>query len=154
MIETSCGYLIKNHQWLMLLRNKKKDDINAGKWIGIGGKLEPNESMMQCMCREVKEETGFNVEQLELRGVLNFEYQDKEPEKIYVYTIERFSGEMTECNEGTLQWIDESKILSLDLWEGDRIFLNRLLENHHETFCYVFSYDKNGRLLHTEEKEI
>lgn len=154
MIETSCGYLIQDHQWLMLLRNKKKNDVNHGKWIGIGGKLETNETMMQCMCREVKEETGYTVDQLELRGVIQFVYPTAEEEKIYIYTIERFSGTMQECKEGTLQWIDEKDILSLDLWEGDRIFLKRLLTGQHKTFCYVFNYDEEGKLLQAEEKEI
>jgi ADP-ribose pyrophosphatase len=154
MKETSCGYLIQDHRWLMLYRNKKQNDLNAGKWIGIGGKLEPGESMLQCMSREIKEETGLNAEQLELRGIVSFEYEDAEPEKIYVYTIERFSGEMKECDEGTLQWVDESDILSLDLWEGDKIFLKRLLQGDHHTFWYVLSYDKNGTFIKSVEKEI
>lgn len=154
MKETSCGYLIQDHKWLMLQRDKKKNDVNEGKWIGIGGKLEPGESMLQCMSREIKEETGLIAEQLELRGILYFEYQDMEPEKIYVYTIEHFSGTLKECDEGTLQWIDQKDILSLPLWDGDRIFLDRLLSNDHRTFCYAFSYDKDGTLLNVEEKEI
>lgn len=154
MRETSCGYIIKEHQWLMLLRNKKKNDVNQGKWIGIGGKLEPGESMLQCMHREILEETGLNAEALELRGVIYFQYEDCEPEKIYIYTIERFTGELKECDEGTLKWIDERDILSLDLWDGDRIFLERLLSQDHHTFCYVFTYDKQGLLAKVEEKEI
>jgi len=154
MKETSCGYLIKNHRWLMLYRNKKQNDLNADKWIGIGGKLEPGESMLQCMSREITEETGFHVEQMELRGIVSFEYENMESEKIYVYTIERFSGEMKECNEGTLQWVNESDILSLDLWEGDKIFLKRLLQGDHHTFCYILSYDRNGTLIKAVEKEI
>lgn len=138
----------------MLLRNKKKNDVNEGKWIGIGGKLQENESMLQCMSREMKEETGLNAEQMELRGIVNFHYQNSESEKIYVYTIERFSGTLTDCREGTLQWIDEKEILSLDLWDGDRIFLKRLLSGDHHTFCYDFSYDTQGKLIKAEEKEI
>lgn len=43
----------------MLYRNKKKNDINEGKWIGIGGKFENSETPIECMLREVKEETDF-----------------------------------------------------------------------------------------------
>ncbi len=43
MLTTVC-YMEKDQQYLMLYRNKKKIDINKGKWIGVGGKLEKNES--------------------------------------------------------------------------------------------------------------
>lgn len=153
MKETSCGYLIKDHQWLMLLRNRKKNDVNEGKWIGIGGKREAGETMLECMHREILEETGLNAEHLELRGTIYFQYEQMDPEKIYVYTTDSFTGTMQECSEGTLQWISESDILSLDLWEGDRVFLKRLLQKDHQRFCYILSYDRQGNLLKVEEKE-
>ena len=43
-------------EYLMLYRNKKKDDPNEGKWIGVGGKFEPGETPDECMLREVQEE--------------------------------------------------------------------------------------------------
>ena len=46
-------------EYLMLYRNKKKDDPNEGKWIGVGGKFEPGETPDECMLREVREETGL-----------------------------------------------------------------------------------------------
>ena len=52
---TSLCYIEKGNTVLMLYRNKKKNDVNQGKWIGVGGKLETGETPETCMLREVKE---------------------------------------------------------------------------------------------------
>ena len=52
MITTLC-YLEKDNKYLMLHRIKKQNDINHGKWIGVGGKIEKNETLEQCLYREV-----------------------------------------------------------------------------------------------------
>ena len=54
-------YLEKNNQYLMLYRNKKEIDINKGKYIGVGGHVEKNETEDQAVVREVKEETGLDL---------------------------------------------------------------------------------------------
>ncbi len=153
MLKSTCGYLIRDGKWLMLLRNIKKDDVNAGKWIGVGGKTEPGETARMCMIREIKEETGLAAEDPEYRGILHFHYDDKEEEMIHIYTVEKFSGELTDCNEGTLAWIDEDKILDLPLWEGDRLFLKKLITQQKNIFCLDLYYDGAGNLLEAKEKE-
>ena len=60
MITTLC-YLEKDEKYLMLHRTKKKNDINKGKWLGIGGKLESGETPEECLKREVQEETGYKL---------------------------------------------------------------------------------------------
>ena len=62
MIETTLIYLKRNNKYLMLHRTKKENDINENKWLGIGGKLEPNETPDECIKREVKEETNIDVQ--------------------------------------------------------------------------------------------
>ena len=56
-ILTTCCYLKKDGKTLLLHRTKKQNDINEGKWIGIGGKIENGESPTQCAIREFFEET-------------------------------------------------------------------------------------------------
>lgn len=149
----TCCYLRQNKQWLMLYRNKKKNDVNQGKWIGVGGKLEQGETAYECAVREIKEETGYQANRLVLQGILYFHYADVEDDKIWVYTCDDFSGEQVLCNEGELAWIDQDKLLDLSLWDGDRIFLKRILENDSRQFCYEMFYDGNSNLLNVLEKE-
>lgn len=129
MIVSTLCYIEKDGQYLMLLRNKKKNDVNEGKWIAPGGKLEPGESPEECALREVREETGLKLGRLNMRGILTFSSEGWEDEYIFVFTADEFSGELIDCNEGELKWIDKKDILSLNLWEGDRIFLKMLIED-------------------------
>ena len=146
MILSTQAYLIKDGKWLMLLRNKKQNDVNEGKWIGVGGKFEPGETAEQCVKREIREETGYEAGRLEYAGMLDFIYEGVESERIWVYTCSDFSGSQTECTEGTLRWIEESKIMDLNLWEGDRIYLRQMLEHLEGQFHLRLTYNSEGQL--------
>ena len=52
--------------------DKKKNDENHDKWIGVGGKFEPGESPDECLIREVKEETGLTLTKYQFRGIVTF----------------------------------------------------------------------------------
>ena len=110
----------------MLHRVKKEQDVNEGKWIGIGGKFEYGESPEECMIREAKEETGLAVTSMKFRGILTFICDKQDPEYICLYTIDGFSGQLKECDEGELLWVPKDEIFGLNLWEGDRIFFDLL----------------------------
>lgn len=116
-------------QTLMLYRNKKENDLNEGKWVGVGGKLEAGEAVDECVCREVFEETGLKLTSYELRGVIKFISDKWEDEDMYLYYADGFEGEITpDCNEGELHWVDTDKVIDLPTWEGDYIFLNPFFE--------------------------
>lgn len=140
MILTTLCYLEKDDSYLMLHRVKKKKDVNKDKWIGVGGKFEAGESPEECMLREVKEETGLTVTSWRLRGILTFLAEGWEMEYIFLYTADGYEGEPTACLEGTLEWVEKSRIGELNLWEGDRIFF-KLLENDGPVFSLKLSYD-------------
>ena len=123
---TTLCYIEKNDKYLMLYRNKKENDLNEGKWIGVGGKFEEKESPEECLIREVKEETGLTLTKYKLRCLVTFVSDKWETEHMYVFTASEFEGELKECNEGTLQWIDKDKILDLPTWEGDRFFFEKM----------------------------
>ena len=118
----------------MIHRIKKKNDINKDKWIGIGGKMEPGETVLDCMKRECKEETGLDWHDPTLRAIITFNFQKDETdslfsELIFLYTGKEFSGELIECDEGELVWIEKDKIKDLPLWTGDLIFLDLMQQD-------------------------
>lgn len=123
---TTLGYIETRESYLMLHRVKKEQDVNEGKWIGIGGKFEYGESPEECMIREAKEETGLAVTSMKFRGILTFICDKQDPEYICLYTIDCFSGQLKECDEGELLWVPKDEIFGLNLWEGDRIFFDLL----------------------------
>lgn len=141
MKETTLCYLLRDGKVLMLHRVKKQQDINAGKWIGVGGHLEAGETPEMCLQREVREETGYVLGKADFRGIVDFVPDTAEEERMYLYTAEDFSGEeLADCDEGILRWIPEEEILSLSLWEGDRIFL-RLLREGRSGFYLKLVYE-------------
>lgn len=140
MIETTLIYLKMNNKILMLHRTKKMNDINHDKWLGIGGKIEINETPDECIVREVEEETGFKLLSYKRRGYIMFYNTKCVTEKIYLYESEEFFGDIIDCDEGELSWVDINKILDLNLWEGDRIFLEELINTNND-IAIEFHYD-------------
>lgn len=139
MLQTTLCYLEQNEQYLMLHRISKQNDVNKDKWIGVGGKFEPGEAPEECLCREVLEETGLTLEDYRFRGILTFCCDSAEPEYIFLYTSDRFSGTLKPCDEGHLEWVDKSKVFDLNLWEGDRLMF-RLLAERSEPFSLKLCY--------------
>lgn len=130
---------------LMIHRVKKKNDIHAGKWNGLGGKLHPGETPEECVIREVREESGLMIEQPELKGILTFPlFALDEDWYAFVFVARRFQGELIDSPEGTLRWIEDDKLLDLNLWEGDLIFLPRLEKPG--IFSGKFTY-RDGHLI-------
>lgn len=124
MKNTTLCYVEQGDKYLLLHRNKKQNDENEGKWIGIGGKFEDKESPEDCMLREVYEETGLAVTDYRYRGIVTF-ISDRWPtEYMHLFTAHGFTGTVTDCDEGELKWIEKSRLADLPQWEGDRIFLD------------------------------
>ena len=61
MVTTTLCYIENDGKYLMLHRVKKHNDINEGKWIGVGGHVEGAETPEECLIREVKEETNLDI---------------------------------------------------------------------------------------------
>ena len=129
LLQTTLCYLEKDGCYLMLHRVKKKNDVNHDKWIGVGGKFEPGEDAKTCVLREVREETGLTMQDPAYRGIVDF-YCDPWPaERMHLYTCRHFTGTMTDCDEGTLEWVPKQAVQSLPIWQGDKIFFRLLAED-------------------------
>ena len=148
IIDTTMIYLKKDDSYLLLFRNKKKNDINEGKWIGVGGRKEPNETIDECAIRETKEETGLDVHSLSCCGEVLFVDENIQM-MMYIYEITDFSGNLIECDEGDLKWIPIKDIYNYPMWEGDKVFLP-LLINHEPYFRIRLTYE-NDILINTQK---
>lgn len=141
MDKTTIIYLEKDNKYLMLHRNKKEKDLNKDKWIGVGGHIEEYESPDQCIVREVKEETNLDLLSFKLCGEVTFDI-DGYLEIMYVYTSKDFIGELKECDEGTLEWIDKDKINTLNIWEGDIIIFENMQKEDYFKLKMIYINDK------------
>ena len=141
--KTTLCYIENDGSYLMLYRNKKPGDPNAGKWLGIGGKIEEGESPDECNRREVLEECGLVLRSAKFLGIIKFRATDYEDEDMYLYRTDDFvpaddkkaaefirTGryEPPQCSEGVLKWIPREEMLELPMWEGDRAFVGKLME--------------------------
>ena len=147
MKKTTLIYLEQDDKYLMLHRNKKVNDINKDKWIGVGGHVEENETIDECVIREVKEETNLDLISYKLHGEVLFVLNGYE-ELMYVYTSKEFKGVLKECNEGTLEWVNKNEVINLPIWEGDKLIFE--LMNIDEYFKLKLVYE-NEVLIHVEK---
>lgn len=141
MTITTLCYIENKAQYLMLHRTKKQNDINRGKWIGVGGHVESQESPEECLVREVKEETGLILTSYKLRGLVTFVNSECESELMCVFTADEYTGDLITCEEGELQWIDKAQVPDLPTWEGDRVFLELLLSGEQRFFSIKLQYE-------------
>ena len=138
---TTLCYIEKNDSYLMLHRVSKQNDINHDKWIGIGGHFKSKESPEDCLLREVKEETGLTLLSFRFRGIITFLSDELPAEYMCLYTSDSFEGNLIPCDEGILRWIPISEIKNLNLWEGDKIFLD-ILQSKQSFFSLKLVYKK------------
>ena len=129
ILSTLCYIENDRGEYLMLHRVKKEHDANRDKWIGIGGKFEPGESPEECVVREAREETGLTLTDYRYRGLVTFVSDRWETEYMHLFTAHGWTGEVRECDEGTLEWVGKDDLAALPQWAGDRIFLRLLRED-------------------------
>ena len=140
-------YVENDNNFLMMKRNKKEDDFHEGYWVAPGGKRKENETIREAAKRELEEETGLISKKLKFMGFLNFPDLGDSPfmdEWLgFVFICSKFEGNLLKKSpEGELKWIKKNKMLDLDMWEGDYIFTELLLNN--KKFDIQLTYRKNN----------
>lgn len=128
---------------LMIHRNTRgaEVDFHSGRWNGLGGKLDADESPRQGASREFLEECGLELapERFEILGVLqfpNFKANEREDWLVWILDCQLTQSEFTRVQtgrprpgaEGTLHWVDRDQLLDLNLWPGDKHFLPLVVE--------------------------
>lgn len=158
MINSTLCYIEYGEYMLFLFRNKKKNDLNEGKYVGVGGKFLEGETSDECLIRETFEETGLKIHDYSFRGIVDFISDTWEDEKMHLYSAVLHGDEgidiktvlntpavelpaskgakgikvPIECNEGTLYLVKKADILLLNMWDGDVKFLEPLLKNENQ----------------------
>ena len=83
----------------------------------------------QAIRREVREETGLRLTSWRYRGIVTFVSDEWGTEYMHLFTADAWEGSLRQdCAEGVLEWVDRDRLLSLPIWEGDKIFLRLLRE--------------------------
>ena len=142
---TTLCYLERDGKYLMLHRVKKEADINRDKYIGVGGHFAYGESPDECLRREVLEETGLTLRAYRARGIVTFVYGDDVVEYMHLYTADAWEGELSECDEGVLEWVEIDRVCDLPIWEGDKVFF-RLLAANAPFFSLKLVYTRDDAL--------
>lgn len=114
-------------EFLFIYRNKKENDINHGKNIGIGGHIEGDETPYQCNLREVFEETGLKLNSSTYLGLVIFSDLSISNQRflMHVYFSDSYEGSdnLPACTEGELNWLTVDEFLNRPHFEGDEYFL-------------------------------
>jgi len=144
IIATLC-HILKGEK--LLLQKKSKVLFGADKWNGVGGKLKRNESSEEGVKREVLEETGLKILNLEFHGTLSFYFGDRNELDwiIYVFSTKDFEGKARPSEEGVLRWFAFREIPYDEMWQDDRHWLPLLLKG--KKFEGNFYFDKEGKEL-------
>lgn len=151
MILSSLCYIRSDGKTLMLKRDKREKDFHKGKFNGVGGKFLPGETPEECLLREVYEETGLTLKKFQYEGLITFPKFDGENDwYTFVYTASDFEGELIESDEGSLHWIEDDRLCSLNLWEGDPYFLEWIYNKEYQdrTFSSKFIYVDKKYIAH------
>jgi 8-oxo-dGTP diphosphatase len=118
----------------------------AGRYNGIGGHIERGEDPQSSAIREVREETGFIVGDLQLRGVVLVDTGGIPGIALYLFTGEGPAGPPAASVEGTAEWIRTTQLAQTPLVEDLPTILPRLLENPDRPFSAVYTYSGDGAL--------
>jgi 8-oxo-dGTP diphosphatase len=141
------GYILSpdRTRTLLIHRNARPEDEHLGKYNGLGGKLDPHESITEGMAREIMEEAGITVTEMSLRGTISWPGFGKHGEDWFgfIFLITGWTGEVYDKNvEGTLSWEPVERLLSgeLPVWEGDKYFMPLVFDHDPRAFHGVMPY--------------
>ena len=147
------------HEHPRILLGMKKRGFGAGRWNGFGGKLMEGESIEEAARREVREEAGLEVKDLERRGIIQFEFlNDPTCLEVHIFKVGSFSGQPIETDEMKPEWFTVDQIPFSQMWSDDPYWFPLFLQG--KKFRGRFKFDKpstaeeNSRILDREIGEV
>lgn len=143
--------LVTQGQDILLLKRSPHKRVFPNKYNGLGGHIERDEDAAAGAVREIKEESGLEVQNVHLRGLIHIDASPAYTSGILlvVFTAEALSRNFTDGSEGTLEWVALDKIGEKDLVEDLPILLPRLFGEQASLapFSAHVSYDADDRLV-------
>jgi 8-oxo-dGTP diphosphatase len=139
---------VRNGSDILLMKRAAHKRVFPNRYNGVGGHIERDEDPLSGARREILEETGLSVEQLELRAVYNIDAGAATGILLFVFTAWSESREVSANTEGTLHWIPRDEVANLDLVEDLPLILPRILAMHPGAvplFVHV-SYDSSDQI--------
>ncbi len=137
----------------MVLLHRRTKDPNKGLWVAPGGKLEPHESPSECAIREMREESGLEIEAPLLRGIMT----EISPRPDYqwltfLFAATRWTGRLAPApGIGEFRWVGVRDVFDLEIPATDKVFFARLLRFDDPTFLLKFTYDAELRITRMDE---
>ena len=138
---TTC--ILRSDAGFLLLRRSKEP--NLGKYVPIGGHLEPFETPRAAAIREVKEEAGISIKEPRLRGILTESSPTKYNWIIYIYAADIAAIPPIECVEGTLEWVAPERLDTIPIPTTDGFIYDYLSRS--EFFVLDAVYDEDVELI-------
>lgn len=139
-------FVVQDGQILLI---RKKRGLGQGKINGPGGRLEGDETPLQCALRETQEELCIQAHDPVLRARHRFQFVDGYALEVYVYLASGHTGTPTETDEAAPLWFALDEIPYDEMWADDRIWLPMVLAGDNVDGVYLF--DKDRMLGHTVE---
>lgn len=138
-----------------ILLGMKKRGFGANRWNGFGGKVEPGETIEQAAKREVREEAGVEVGELEKMAVIDFEFtNDPVIMEVHVFRAREFTGEPVETDEMRPKWFGIKEIPYKEMWADDDYWFSWFLAGKKFKGYFLFAGETKvleHRLTETEE---
>lgn len=143
---TGLLFLLRNDQILLAM---KKRGTGEGKWNGVGGKVNPNETIEAATIRECQEEIGVTPTNLKKVAWLEFKIPSQDfHNQSHVFVTTEWTGEPVETEEMRPQWFALSEIPYAEMWSDDRLWLPKVLAD--QTIAARFLFNEHEQVSEHE----